>query len=399
MSILFGQILIASEISTTSQTFVDKFCQAFQTENLTGKFCMSDEIIYPLVTSEDKTLETNINKAIKEHIGSLQKGKSKEYVLNTIKEGLHSTMGHDSQLTVNILSITPKTFSLEITSSAYLGGAHGSYNTSFANYDRVTGKVLKLDDLFISNYKNKLKSIAEKEYRIQTHIKPTDSLSDKLFWFDNKFILAENIGIEKGGLHLEYNPYEIKPYSEATTTLILRYELLKSLIKPHSYLDPLIKQSDTYRFYDSFLDLTLQIKKLTKDTIELNLEVQNSNYNISKGGVSLSFIQLKNKSSIINKESQNFSKILVYPKRSAIYHFKKKKNIKSDYLLVEAESDSWKYNKSKNLKLILKIPKKAKYFDINIRTTIIKDKKILNIPYRGKIGQQGVGNYSVRVER
>ena len=136
---------------------------------------------------------------------------------------------------------------------------------------------------------------------------------------------------------------------------------------------------------------------MATDKIEINLVAQNSEFDVSKGGVSLSFPQLKDKTEIINKSHSGFSKLLVYPQNSPIYNFKSKKSKKSDYLLVEGEAKKWKSGVEKRIKLEVKIPKDSKVFDINLRATVIENKKILQTPFSGKKGQQGIANYIIKV--
>ena len=402
--ILSSQLLMASDVTVTQKKFEDKFCKEFKTQDKEGTFCMSNEIKYPVVKSKDKMLQKNLDKAIKKHLGKLEKGESKKYVLDTIKEKFASTMGHEEHKFIKVLSVTPKTFTLEVSNYGYSGGAHGNSHTELINYDRTTGKELKIDEIFVKNYKKKLSKIIEKEYRRQEHVTAKANLKNKLYWFKNKFVLAENIGIGRDGLHLEYNHYEIKPYAGGTTSLIVRYELLKDVIRPNGFLSLfiknsklLVKSSTEYTFLDKLVTFNVKVKRMATDKIEINLVAKNSEFDVSKGGVSLSFPQLKDKSEIINKSSSGFSKLLVYPKNSSVYNFKSKKNRKSDYLLVEGEAKKWKNGGEKSIRLEVKIPKDSKVFDINLRATIIKNKKILQTPFSGKKGQQGVANYLIKV--
>ena len=403
--ILSSQLLMASDVTITQKKFEDKFCKEFKNQDEKGTFCMSSEIKYPVVKSKDTKLQKNLEQAIKKHLGKLEKGASKKYVLDAIKEEFASTMGHEEHKVIDILSVTPKTFTLEVSNYGYSGGAHGNSNTALINYDRTTGKELKIDELFIKNYKTKLTKIIEKEYRKQEHVTAKDNLADKLYWFKNRFVLAENIGVGKDGLQLEYNSYEIKPYAGGTTSLTVRYELLKDVIRPNGFLSSFIKESKLsinsskeYTFLDKLVTFDVKVKRVATDKIEINLVAKNSEVDVSKGGVSLSFPQLKDKSAVIKKSGSGFSKLLVYPQNSPIYNFKSKKSKKSDYLLVEGEAKKWKSGEEKRMKLEVKIPKDSKVFDINLRATVIEKKKILQTPFSGKKGQQGIANYIIKVD-
>jgi hypothetical protein len=402
--LLSTQGIYANEFSIGTQEVTDKFCKAFTQEGENGTFCRSDKITYPIVESPDRGLEKKLNSRIKEQVGVFKKEEVRAYVLDIIKDGIATSMGHESELSVDILSVTSKTFSLEIGGYSYLGGADGMSLIDIVDYDRATGKKIALKELFIKDYQKKLTNIVEKEYRKQERIRTTDKLSDTLGWFKNEFVLAEVIGIGEDGLHLEYSSYEIKPYSGGTTSLVVDYALLKDIIKPDGYLSYFINNSKLslhskkeYSFFDKFLMMKLEVKRIATDKIELTLMAKNEEYDISKGGVSLSFPQLQKKSEIIEKSNQEFDKLSLYDKGSSVYNFKSKKNQKSDYLLVEGEAKKWKDNEEKSMKIVVKIPKNTQRIDINLRATLLKNKKILQIPFDGIEGQQGVVNYQVKI--
>lgn len=403
--ILSNQLLMASGVTIIEKKFQDKFCKAFQTEEVQGTFCMNSEIKYPQIKSKDKILKNNLDKAINEYLGRLEKGESKKYVLEAIKNEFASTTEHEEHKIIKILSITPKTFTLEVKSYGYTGGAHGHSQIELINYDRTTGKRLNIYNLFKKENKKRLTKIIEKEYRRQEHISTTDNLDDKLGWFKNKFVLAENIGIAKDGLHLEYNPYEIKPYSGGTTSLVIPYKLLKEVITPKGNLSLFlekekltIKNSKEYSFSDKLLNLKVKVKRISKDKIEINLIAQKSEYSISKGRVSLSFPQLKDEKAVLAQSSKGFEKLVIYPINSYIYNFKSKKNRKSNYLLIEGEMKKWKENEEKSIKIKIKMPKDSQFFNINLRAIVIENKKILRTPVDGKKGQQDVENYIIKLQ-
>jgi hypothetical protein len=402
--LLSAQYTYADEFTFGTQEITDKFCKVFTQEDENGTFCRSDKITYPIVESQDKGLEKKLNSRIKEQVGVFKKEEVRAYVLDTIKDEITTSMGHERELDVNILSVTPKTFSLEIGGYSYLGGAHGMSSIDIVDYDKVTGKKIALEELFIKDYQKELMKIVEKEYRKQERIRATDKLSDELGWFKNEFVLADVIGIGEDGLHLEYSSYEIKPYSGGTTSLVVDYALLKDIIKPDAYLSSFINNlklslnsKKEYSFFDKLLMMKLEVKRIAPDKIELTLMARNDEYDISKGGLSLSFPQIKEKSEIIEKSNKGFDKLSLYHKGSSVYHFKSKKNQKSDYLLVEGEAKKWKDNEEKSMKIVVKIPKNTKSFDIKLRATLLKNKKILQIPFDGVEGQQGVVNYQVKI--
>ena len=71
---------------------------------------------------------------------------------------------------------------------------------------------------------------------MQTNIGETESLKGKYFFLNDKFVLPERFYINDLGLVFLYNPYEIKPYSEGTTKLIIPFSALKGIAKQNSIL-------------------------------------------------------------------------------------------------------------------------------------------------------------------
>ncbi|CAA6805104.1 MAG: Unknown protein [uncultured Sulfurovum sp.] len=401
--------LVASNISSTIEKSSHKFCKNTLLNDESQKevdFCMETKTKYPKVSSTNKTLEKHLRQAIEKELKAQNSPKS--HVLKEIKEGnVGSAMGHESSLSLKVLSATDKTFTLEGSFYAYLGGAHGMGNTIFINYDTKTGKEITLEDVFVPNYKKKLKEIVEKEYRIQSHIKEDDNLQDKLDWFDNKFVLAEAIGFGEDGLHLAYNAYEIKSYAAGTTNIIVPYALLKSIIKPNGYLAPLAKAQKLsegkvqHSFSDALSSMNLSAERISGSKLKLILQVSKDPYNYrmkaNKGSISLSFPQLSSKSEVLSKSSQNIDKLMLYPKGHKIYNLSQKKNIVSEYLLVEGEVTKWTDEKERKIELILNMPENIDSLKVRYRMTVKNEKQFFNTPYKGTQGQQGFQNYDVEI--
>ena len=233
-------MLLSSQILNSTETIIkvvkikDKFCKDYKSDGLKSTFCTEYITTYPMVDSSNKNLEKYLNLAIKKYGGVEKRGNAKKFVLFSIKNGDASSFGHKNNFVIEVLSILPKSFTLEMRGYNYFGGADASYYTSFVNYDRKTGKEIKIDKFFIEGYKKILTKIVEKKYRNQKHISSSDSLVDKLGWFENKFILPKSIGIGKDGLHFAYSSYEVKADRRLPTHFVVSYELLKEIIKPNS---------------------------------------------------------------------------------------------------------------------------------------------------------------------
>ena len=398
--LLSTTLLFSSPLKISTHKKSDSFCtKTAKNEN----FCMDTKLSYPFIQSRDKNLKQLINQAISNNAIPVN---TQKYVLNYIKEmnGEVFSIGHSDDTTISLLSVTPKTFSLEISNSNYTGGAHGNYGTTFENYDKYTGEKLTLDRLFTRNYKNRLTRISERVYREKNKLSYNESLSETLGWFDNKFILPNAIGIGEDGLHLEYNPYEILPYAAGTTSLVVPYQALSSIIPENSYLSSFVKREipQTYTINTSVItqendaEITIQTQKMNHNQVKIKIIAENLSY-YQNGGLSLSFPQLKKKSHIAQKNQSGFQTLKLYPKWSHIYHITKRKVVKSQYLLIEADTKRWQRGKTNTLTVIVNVPSHLTKLQLNVRATFKHKRDLIKVPRRGIRGQQGFYNYRVNI--
>lgn len=335
------------------------------------------------------------------YITTYNKRDTKGSVLANMKDSHGQLSGnwYENQ-TIDLFAKTPVSYTLSTRSSGYTGGAHGYHAVSFTNYAIDTQKPIHLDDLFVKDYNTTLAAIAEKHYKYIVGLKETQSLQDD-GWFDNKFILPENIAITDFGLYLYYNFYEIKPYAAGHTKFLLPYSKLDSIIDPQGMLGVILKKN--HFFHTSFYDkekasFSLNTKVNTDKTLTLTVSIKNLSY-MNQGWFSLSFPQLTKKQNIVRKTAEGFSSVHVYPRRSKIYHQGLKKAIQSTYLLVEGENKQWNDNKKHNISLRMKVPAKLKELVVDMRAAFKSGKRMMTVPdaYDGVKGQQGFSNYRITI--
>ncbi len=120
------------------------------------------------------------------------------------------------------------------------GGAHPNENVNYINWNTKADLQIRLDDILKSGYKTRLTEIAETIFRKDEHLGKSDAL-DGYFFKDGIFTLNDNFQITPSGLSYYYNNYEIKPYSEGPTVLLIPYTKIKSLLKPNTVLAQYLK--------------------------------------------------------------------------------------------------------------------------------------------------------------
>ncbi len=129
-----------------------------------------------------------------------------------------------------VLKQSPNYLSLELKTEEYAGGAHGNSFINYLNFDPNRGSPLILDDFLLPNSYAELLTIAEDTFRTQEGLKDGNDYQN-YFFEDGKFALASNYKLSENGLEFIYNNYEIKPYSDGVTKLILPYEKINHLLK------------------------------------------------------------------------------------------------------------------------------------------------------------------------
>ncbi|HEY8931616.1 MAG TPA: DUF3298 domain-containing protein [Mucilaginibacter sp.] len=130
---------------------------------------------------------------------------------------------------------------VEVSGYGYTGGAHGGFYKGFVNWNSKSGKVLKLDDVMATGNLSKLTAVAEKIFRKNENLSDTTSLANNYFFKDDKFGLANEYAINPTGILFFYNEYEIKPYAAGTTELLVPYNQIKSLLRPHTVVSQYVK--------------------------------------------------------------------------------------------------------------------------------------------------------------
>lgn len=139
---------------------------------------------------------------------------------------------------IEVVAQQPQYLSALITYVNYEGGAHPNSNFTYLNYNPSDHKEIVLDNLIKPNTMPKLTAIAEKIFRKNEQLSPTQSLKDSYFFENDKFSLNQNFTITKEGLKFLYNPYEIKAYAFGITELLIPFAELKDIAKPNSLLNP-----------------------------------------------------------------------------------------------------------------------------------------------------------------
>ncbi|BAF71613.1 DUF3298 and DUF4163 domain-containing protein [Sulfurovum sp. NBC37-1] len=375
----------------------DSYCHPTKDES--GTFCQKDELSYPVLHDvPDAEVAKQVENIVARAVTAYSKGDLKATVIKNLSDESYQPHGTwNTSNALDLFAVTKTTFTIANSGSGYTGGAHGYFSVKYENYDHE-GKHLEMDDLLKEDYNATLHQIAQKVYKESIGLKQNDSLL-KDGWFSNKFILSTNFAITERGLLFHYNAYEIKPYAAGHTKFMLPYSSIRSLIDPQgplkTYLQIPEKIQSTY-INEDVASLHISVKRIDPEHIEVDIEEKVWSY-ASRGWLSLSFPDLQKKNDVKIVASQGFKSIKRYPAGSKVYNQKRRKAVRSSYLLVEGEPLLKDNSKAKKITLLVTVPSKSRSLRIRVRISFKNGKNLITMPSKwdGVQGQQGFTNYEL----
>jgi len=113
---------------------------------------------------------------------------------------------------------------------AYTGGAHGMETIDYSVVSTRTGEEITLADIFITGYEPSLSSLLTRKLKEISGISPDAKLSENGFFID-EVVPNSNFYITDIGIGFLYNHYEIAPYVNGPTDILLPFQDLKDILK------------------------------------------------------------------------------------------------------------------------------------------------------------------------
>ncbi|MDZ4387923.1 MAG: RsiV family protein [Moraxellaceae bacterium] len=117
---------------------------------------------------------------------------------------------------------------LRIDDARYTGGAHGSFQSQYINWDAARAKTLSLSDIILPEQEQSFWSEVEQKYEdwLRDLDNPESIMEGWPFERTNNFaLLAKH-------LRVQYQAYDLGPYSEGMPAFDLPYARLQSSIQP-----------------------------------------------------------------------------------------------------------------------------------------------------------------------
>lgn len=230
--------------------------------------CAMIRLDYPVVYFKEPALRKNVQTWVTDYLtGMLTNGdgaKSLEMAANIFFNAREDFKGSAmygafvAECSFEVLYNEGNYLTLEINAYSFQGGAHGNPSATVATFDTRNGKQLQWDDLV--HDKARLKTLAEQKFRQER----AEIFNDG-FDFDSTFpfALPANYGLTAQGIYFHYLPYEVGPYAIGSTSFVLPFSTLGSLLKPLEINTKTTEKDpeaaaiartihDFYRWYDAF---------------------------------------------------------------------------------------------------------------------------------------------------
>lgn len=143
--------------------------------------------------------------------------------------GLSLTL--QEEIRILVMYENEKHITLANYSVGYTGGAHGSFGTTLATFNKLTGKKLKLTDIINAAGIQLLPALLDKAARAQFGINNSKPLNQ------NGFLVAKikpgsNFYVTSEGIGFIFAPYLIKPFSDGEVNLMVPFTALKASVQP-----------------------------------------------------------------------------------------------------------------------------------------------------------------------
>ena len=112
----------------------------------------------------------------------------------------------------------------------YTGGAHGIYMTYFLNIDLKTMTPIRLEDLFVEDYKEQVTDLLWNQLMMDKQATTRKELEDMGYVTIGELEPTDNFYLTENGISFFYNVYDIAPYAVGAIEITLPYEMLSHLL-------------------------------------------------------------------------------------------------------------------------------------------------------------------------
>jgi len=163
----------------------------------------------------------------------------KEYSEVSDEEAQSHMYNQTMEISTGVLFNERKLLTAYSHSYQYMGGAHGSYNSTYKVFDLQTGKPLLLDHILKDGNQAKLSKLLEQEIRKQMEIPDNQSLKE-FGLFENTVKPNQNFYLDRSGIGFFYNRYELAAYVFPPFDVYIPFSKIEEMLKTEGVIKRLL---------------------------------------------------------------------------------------------------------------------------------------------------------------
>lgn len=187
---------------------------------------INQEIQYAAIESGEGTPQENINEYISLLKGNYYSNYSTYVDCKNMGETTH-WLNFNYEIKGEVVESKDGVIAVKIVKTTYEGGPHGYESTTYLNFDKTSGKLLALEDIFSEGFDEQLLEIMTAALVKEKGAKDIDELRNKGYLYDADFYATSNFVLGKDSITFHYNRYEIAPYALGETIITIGYNELE----------------------------------------------------------------------------------------------------------------------------------------------------------------------------
>lgn len=110
------------------------------------------------------------------------------------------------------------------------GGAHSIKTIQVINFDKATGNVININNVFAAGSENKLIDILLDKLKGQVGVNSINDLRQKGYLLSSDIYIPENFVIGEDDITFIYNVYELAPYENGIIKIKIPYDEIKNVL-------------------------------------------------------------------------------------------------------------------------------------------------------------------------
>ena len=194
---------------------------------------------YPIKSSDDMLKDSLNTYFISACFGDKYIGEKPEEVVKEDESSIGAWYSYYKGIESHVQLYDKDLLVYRIDYNEYTGGAHGIYMATYLNMDLTLMRPLRLDDIFVGDYKDALTDLIWNQLMADNKVTTHEALEDMGYASTGDIAPTENFYLSKEGITFYYNVYDITPYSMGPVKVTIPFAMMEHLLGSNPILGEL----------------------------------------------------------------------------------------------------------------------------------------------------------------